>query len=134
MESSKILLIAIAFFSFAGLASAGHAENQAIIITGADDGKQITVPEGSTFEVRLEQRGATGYSWEIVHPDQTYVEVLESSNTPLSEAPKAGGPVQKTWRIKALKAGQTELNIYLYRPWEGIEKAAERFHVTIRIQ
>ncbi len=134
MESRILVVIAIVVLSLAALASTGHSGAEAVVITKVDDGKEITVPEGSIFEVRLEQSSGTGYSWEIVDPDQTHLQVLEATDTALSHLPKVGGPLRKTWQIKAVKAGQTELRILLYRPWEGIEKAAEKFQVKIRIE
>ncbi len=128
-----MVAIAIVVLSLAGLASTGHSEAETVVITKADNGKEITVPEGSIFEVRLEQSGGTGYLWKIVDPDQEHLKVLESADTPLSQKPNMGGPLRKTWQIKAVKVGQTELTILLYRPWEGIGKAADRFQVKIRI-
>jgi len=128
-----VLFIAISFLPFAGLASVAGAET-GTVITQVDNGKEITVSEGEVFEVRLERSGGTGYSWEIVDPDETHLKVLASTDTPLKEGRILGGPLLTEWQIKAVKAGNTELKIALYRPWEGIEKAAARFQVNILIR
>jgi predicted secreted protein len=134
MEISRVfLLIVIMLLSLAGTASPGGPAIAAVVITKEDNGKTITVPEGATFEVRLQQHGGTGYLWQIVDPDETHLKVLESYKTPLREPPIVGGPLLITWKIRALKAGQTNLRILLYRPWEGVEKAADSFQVRIRI-
>ena len=133
MELSRIVLVvAILLLPFAGLASVGGTEPQTVV-TKADNGKEITVIAGEVFEVRLERSGGTGYSWEIADPDETHLKVLSSTDTPLKDG-LLGGPMLKKWRIKAVKTGNTELKILLYRSWEGIEKAADRFQVTIRIR
>ena len=133
MELSRIIVfIAILLLPFAGLASAG-AEQPKTVATKADNGKEITVSEGEIFEVRLESHGGTGYLWQIVDPDETHLKVLSSADIPLKQG-VLGGPLLKKWQVKALKAGNTELKILLYRPWEGIEKAAERFQVNIQIR
>jgi predicted secreted protein len=105
----------------------------AAIITKEDNGKEVTIPQGDIFEVRLQQHGGTGYLWQIVDPDETHLKVLESTETPLKEG-IMGGPLLKSWKIKAVKAGQTNLKILLYRPWEGTGKAAESFAVKIQIR
>ncbi len=135
MEHSRIfLLIVIVLLAFAGFASGAAPEAKAAVITNVDNGKQITVPEGAIVEVRLKQHGGTGYLWQIVDLDETHLKVLESTETPLREAPVVGGPLLMTWKIKAVKAGQTDLKILLYRPWEGVKKTAESFKVHIRIK
>ncbi len=135
MKLSRILVvIAIIVLSLAGLASTGNSEAVAVVITKADDGKEITVPEGAILEVRLEQSAGTGYSWEIVDLDEMHLKVLESTDTALKQGLIVGGPLIKTWQIQAVKEGQTELKILLYRHWEGIGKAVDRLQVKIRIR
>jgi predicted secreted protein len=119
--------------SFAAFASAAGPQTKAVVITKNDDGKEISVPEGAIVEVRLEQHGGTGYLWQIVGLDQTHLKVLNSTETPLRGGRIVGGPLLKTWQIQAVKPGQTDLKMLLYRPWEGAQKAAESFQVKIVI-
>jgi predicted secreted protein len=72
--------------------------------------------------------------WQIVELDQTRLRVLESTEIPLKQGRSAGGPLLKTWKIKAVKVGQTDLEILLYRPWEGPEKAVDSLQVKIQIR
>jgi predicted secreted protein len=127
------IFIAILLYPFAALSSVAGA-GPGTVITQADNGKEITVSEGEVFEVRLERSGGTGYSWEMADPDETHLKVLASGDTPLKDGRIVGGPVLTTWQIKAVKAGNTQLKILLYRPWEGPEKAAEKFQVNIQIK
>ena len=105
-----------------------------MVFTKEDHGKEITILAAAVFEVRLEQAGGTGYLWQIVEPDETHLRVLESTEIPLKEGRIAGGPLLKTWKIKAVKAGHTHLKMLLYRPWEGTQKAADSFEVKIQIR
>jgi predicted secreted protein len=135
VELSRIfLLIVFVLLLFAGFASARGPEAKTAVITKEDNGKEIAVPEGAIFEVRLEHSGGTGYMWQIVEPDETHLKVLESTEIPLREGRIAGGPLLKTWKIKAVKVGQADLKILLYRPWEGTEKAADSLQVKIQIR
>jgi predicted secreted protein len=134
LELSRFLVvIAIIVTPLACLASAALPESTALVITKADNGKDITVPEGAVIGVQLEQSAGTGYIWEIVDPDQTHLKVLESNDIPLKQGRIVGGPMLKTWQIKAVKKGQTQLKILLYRSWEGVEKAIDKLQVNITI-
>ncbi len=135
MELSRtFLLIAFVSLLFAGFASAQGPEPKTEVITQQDNGKEIAVPEGAVFEVHLQQAGGTGYLWQIVEPDETHLKVLDSAETPLKEGRIVGGPLLKTWKIKAVKAGHTHLKMLLYRPWEGTQKTADSFEVKIQIK
>ncbi|MGD0398662.1 MAG: protease inhibitor I42 family protein [Syntrophobacteraceae bacterium] len=135
MELPRIfLLIVFVPLLFAGFASAQGPGPNTVVITKEDNGKEIVVPEGAIFEVRLEHSGGTGYLWEIVEPDETHLRVLESTEVPLKDTRILGGPLLKTWKIKAVKVGQADLKILLYRPWEGTEKAVDSLHVKILIK
>ena len=135
MEIPRIfLLIAFIVLLFAGFASAQGPRPKTVVITKEDNGKQIVVPEGEIFEIHLEHAGGTGYGWEIVEPDETHLKVLHSTEVPLRDERILGGPLLKTWKIKAVKVGQADLKILLYRPWEGPEKAVDSLQVEIQIK
>lgn len=99
-----------------------------------DNGKEVTVQKGGIIEIRLEEPGATGYSWEVMDLDQSRLELLDSESTPKNQSGNlVGGPVLKKWRFKAVNAGTTNLKLVLYRVWEGPDKAADRFQVRISV-
>lgn len=128
------LLIVFVLLLFAPFASAEGPEPKSMVVTKEDNGKEIAIFAGAIFEVRLEHSAGTGYMWQIAEPDETHLRVLESTEIPLREGRIVGGPLLKTWKIKAVKVGQTDLKILLYRPWEGTEKAADSLHVKIQIR
>ncbi len=135
MELPRIfLLILFVSLLFAGFASAQGPGPKTVVITKENNGQEIVVPRGAVFEVRLEHSGGTGYLWEIVEPDQTHLKVLESTEIPLRDERVLGGPLLKTWKIKAVKVGQADLKVLLYRPWEGTEKAVDSLQVKIQIK
>jgi len=137
MELARIFLpvLIIMLIPLAGLASgSGPEAGQVVIVTRDYNGKEITLAEGAIFEVRLQQHSGTGFLWQIVDLDENHLKVLQSSDTPLTHGRVVGGPLLRTWKIQAVKAGQTNLRILLYRSWEGPEKAAESFQVKVRIQ
>jgi predicted secreted protein len=135
VEPTRIFLfIVFLLLLFGRLASADGPQPKTVAVTKEDNGKEVAVPEGAVFEVRLEHPAGTGYMWQIVELDQTRLRVLESTEIPLKQGRIAGGPLLKTWKIKAVKVGQTDLEILLYRPWEGPEKAVDSLQVKIQIR
>lgn len=132
MGTLKILCLATLIFISNVIPAIGGG-NDGVLVTKSDNGKEITLPEGKTIEIRMEQPAATGYSWEIVGLDETHLQLLSSDSKPLKKGPLAGGPVQKTWRLKAIRKGQVELKMYNYRSWEGLDKAVEKFNLKITI-
>lgn len=135
MDALKIVVVIATAALFLGAVASSWAAEPVTVITKADNGKEITVPKGATFEVRLEQASGTGYMWEIVKLDESRLKVIESTDTVLShDRALAGGPLRKTWKIEATGEGTSEIEALLYRVWEGTGKAAESFHATIRVR
>ncbi len=139
MKASMILLFTMVAVLMGSVTPAEAADLRAEgskpsrIVHSADSGKQISIREGEILEIRLEQAGATGYSWEIIEMDERRLKVLSSDLVPIREGIVLGGPVVMTWRLKALKKGRTELKASLYRSWEGLGKAARHFSLKIDI-
>jgi|WetSurMetagenome_2_1015567.scaffolds.fasta_scaffold394529_2 predicted secreted protein len=46
---------------------------------------------------------------------------------------KIGVPITPYWRIKTLKYGEAQIFMKYYRPWEGPEKALEKFTIKVTI-
>jgi predicted secreted protein len=133
MEMSKIFLLLTLFALLSAVPAFAASEPGAVIVTKKDNGKEISVPQGGVVEIQMEYPAATGYSWEITDLDKNLLEVLDVGTRSLKEGKIVGGPILKTWRIKAARKGQTELKMYYYRSWEGLENAADKFHLRIRI-
>jgi predicted secreted protein len=107
---------------------------ESVIVNKDFNGREIKVRTGGTVQVELEQAGAAGYTWEVQDLDQKYFELLgvETRGRPEPGALQ-GAPVLKVWRFRAKKEGKSELRFLHYRPWEGEKKAAESFHLKVRI-
>jgi predicted secreted protein len=135
MESSKILqmLFLMIIFCACAIQAVAASAPGPVVVTKDDNGKEITVLEGGIVEITMQYPAGTGYSWEITEIDKSRLEVLDTGTKPVQEGPTMGGPILKTWRIKAIGKGTTKLRMYYYRVWEGLEKAADKFEVTIRV-
>jgi predicted secreted protein len=104
-----------------------------IIVTKADNGRQITVRSGEAFQVRLEAPGGTGFLWKADPVDADYLEIVTEETTGSREADRTGGTVCTIWTIMAKKPGSANIIMRYYRPWEGRDKAADTFSVNLKI-
>jgi predicted secreted protein len=129
MRKVILLIGMVMLLSLASQACSG----QKMVILIKDNGREITVRNNDSFELQLESHGGTGYIWgfEVLIPD--YFEVLKEETKSESGRGMTGGPVTHIWTIRAKKPGTTEMRMSLYRPWEGKDKAVERFTVKLRI-
>jgi len=129
MRKVILLLGTAILLSLVSQTCGGHG----IVIAKKDNGGEITVRNNDIFELQLESHGGTGYIWgfDVLNPE--YLEVLKEETKSKSGTGMTGGPVTHIWTIRAKKPGTTEISMNYYRPWEGKEKAADRFTVKLRI-
>ena len=121
------ILFLLMFFS---ISRAGET----IIITQQDQNKEIIVKAGTVFQIQLEEKGGTGYAWEFEKFNSEYIELIKVETKSIARMEGyTGNQIIKTWFLKALKKGSAELTMYYYRPWEDKNKAADRFHIKLKI-
>lgn len=113
--------------------SEGEIMNKNNVITKDYNNKEIFIKSGDTFQIELESSGATGYIWQIEKMDSEYL-ILLSEGTKDFSTKKLGAPTVRYWQIKALKKGNTEIQMLYFRPWEGIEKSIEKFRLKVNIK
>ena len=105
-----------------------------MIITKQDREKEIIIKTETIFQIQLEEKGGTGYLWEFDTLNNEYFQLLNvETKSIVRKEGYTGNPVIKIWHLKAIKKGPAELTIYYYRPWEGKNKAVDRFHIKIKI-
>lgn len=105
-----------------------------MIITRQDQEKEIIIQAGTIFQIQLEEKGGTGYTWEFDTLNNEYFELLNvATKNILRKEGYTGNPVIKIWHLKALKKGPAELTLYYYRPWEDKSKAVDKFHIKLKI-
>jgi predicted secreted protein len=70
--------------------------------------------------------------------DQTVVEQVDHKYVALSEEgkkpPPPGTPGGEIWTFKALKEGKSTISMEYGQPWEGGEKAAWTFVLTVTVE
>jgi inhibitor of cysteine peptidase len=99
--------------------------------------REVSVAVGDTFTVTLCSNPSTGFQWEAAKISDPGVleEVDHKFILPGSEPPPPPGtPGQEVWTFKALKAGESTVSIDYSRPWEGGEKGAWTFVLSVSVQ
>jgi len=105
-----------------------------MIITKQDQEKEIIIQAGTIFQIQLEEKGGTGYTWAFDKLNNEHFDILnvETKNIERKEG-YTGNPILKIWHLKTRQKGTAELTMYYYRPWEDKNKAVDRFHIKLKI-
>jgi len=105
-----------------------------VIVTKADNGREIRIAAGGSLRIELPQAGAAGYAWEVQELDPEHFEVLEAGTTD-RPGPQdiVGAPVTMRWILLAKKPGRAELRFLHHWPWVGKEHARETFFLRVQI-
>ena len=99
----------------------------------------IELTPGEQFELVLCSNPTTGYQWEdpaiINNPA-----VLQQTGM-IYEAPAgreqeelAGAPGAQSWTFKALEAGSTQVALAYSQPWDGGEKGAWSYSLSVTVR
>lgn len=105
-----------------------------MIITRQDQEKEIIIQTGTIFQIQLEEKGGTGYTWAFDKLNNEYFELLNvETKSIVRKEGYTGNPIIKIWHLKARQKGTAELTMYYYRPWEDKNKAVDRFHIKFKI-
>lgn len=98
----------------------------------ADNGKTITVSEGSSFKIILDENPTTGYTWNatltpgLAVSDSAYVQ--GGSHGVVG----AGGTHE--WTLKATGKGEQQFTAVYKRPWEQLTGNESSFALKINVE
>ena len=102
--------------------------------------KEIEVSAGSSFTVTLWSNATTGFNWSelatignqniVEQIDHEYVAPYSDDDTPTP--PGTSG--KEVWTFKALKKGTSDIHMEYSQPWEGGEKDAFSFFLTVVVK
>ena len=109
------------------------AADATITVTKEQGGREIALKVGNILLIELPAKSGTGYSWLVEETFAPYLKLLDQTTRQLKEG-RPGGPVMQVWRFRAEKAGACEIKMAYYRPWEGVGKAVDHFHLKLHIE
>ena len=98
--------------------------------------KSIDVPAGSSFTVTLWSNQTTGFKWSelAMIGDQPIVQQIDHKYTAPEDKGIVGAAGNEVWTFKALKSGTTMISMEYSQPWEGGQKDAFGFFLTVNIK
>ena len=106
-------------------------------IDASYNGQEVTIDAGKILVLILESNPTTGFSWELSEPiGENLLALIESRYESGADAETglvgAGGT--EVWTFETLTAGVTTITMEYSRPWDGGEKAAQTFEVSVTIK
>jgi inhibitor of cysteine peptidase len=123
---------AVAVLTCAAVAAGMANMPERVFLTQQDQGRTVNVHVGQSVVLSLPENASTGYRWAIDHLDAHLVKAGEPmADYPSSGAVGSGGHLQWAFRIEA--AGDTEIALKRWRPWEGERSVVERFRILLHI-
>jgi inhibitor of cysteine peptidase len=102
-------------------------------LSKGDNGKEITIDIGDILQIDLKRSGGTGYEWYLDRSYKKYFELIKEDTETGQNRGLVGTPVVRMWKLRAIEAGETDVRFFLYREWEGRDKAVETFKIRVRI-
>ncbi len=144
---SKLTLVLIITAISTLLFSCSPTPKQVSVEVSCDDfgeqqhiSKQAEVAVGDSFTVILCSNPSTGFQWteSAQISDQTVLEQtahkVVAPEAKGDEPPAPGTPGQEVWTFKALKKGTSSVSMEYSRPWEGGEKGAWTFNLSVVVK
>lgn len=120
MKTGRLYLLLTLFSALTGLALLAGCQAAQVEAGIAENGESIDLAPGQMLSIRLDSNPTTGYSWAVIRVDQAILEqqgeavfVQENGQSNLVGA---GGT--ETYRFKALREGETVVELGYLRPFE----------------
>jgi inhibitor of cysteine peptidase len=106
--------------------------------TDSDDiAKEVQIAEGGALTVSLGSNPSTGFTWTemALIADATVLRQTGGGGFMEAEGTQVVGAAgTQTWTFEALKKGTTTISMEYGRPWEGGEKGAWTFELTVIVK
>jgi len=100
-----------------------------------DISKEVEVAVDNSFTVTLSSSPTTGFEWESAQiSDQSVLQEVAHKFVPPEAKNVEGAAGKEVWTFKALKKGTSTISIDYSRPWEGGEKGAWTFNLTVVVK
>jgi len=96
---------------------------------------EVEVNAGDSVVATLCSNPTTGFRWEPVQiSDQSVIEQTDHQFLPPEEKNIVGGVGQEVWTFKALKKGMSTIRMEYDQPWQGGEKGAWTFVLSVTVE
>ena len=96
--------------------------------------QQITARSGSIITITLKSNPTTGYSWKVSKLSDGKIVKAVSSRYEADRPALSGSGGKELWSFKALKPGNTRIEMAYQRPWEKGTPPVEAKTFNIRVK
>ena len=141
MKSKLVLTCVLVAVSLLLFACSSAAPKQVSVESSCDDftkthniTKEVQVNAGDSVNVTLCSNPSTGSSWSesAKISDQTVLQQTDHKFiAPEAKPPLVGAPGKEVWTFKTLKPGKSTVSVEYGQPWQGGQKAAWTFVLTV---
>jgi inhibitor of cysteine peptidase len=99
----------------------------------AHRGKTFFVAQNKAFRIELPANPTTGFNWYPINLDENYFKIKSSGYNP-SDNKLLGAPGVSYWELIPLKEGSTSIQLLYFRPWEGKDKAVDKYNIRVVVR
>ena len=121
----KIILVMFGIFM-------ACSSNQIYSDSDYKNGKVLKMSAGEIVEFKLDSQPSTGYSWQPSFPQEKFVLVSNSIIPQKKSVPETGQIEIQLIKIKALIAGESEIEFNYIKQWEN-EKPSQTMKVKVDV-
>jgi predicted secreted protein len=97
-------------------------------LTVSKTGERVDVSKGESFEISLPESPATGFRWKITANGEPVSRMTFEEFRP---GTAVGGQGIHSWQFRAMRAGETHINMVLQRSWEASNEPAQTFNLRV---
>ncbi|HZP23656.1 MAG TPA: protease inhibitor I42 family protein [Terriglobales bacterium] len=105
-----------------------------VVVTDADNGKDIDLTSGQTLEVKLKSTAGTGYSWTVTGDPAPLKLTKTYTQHNKSASARAGASQSTVFQLNATSAGLSTLTLVYRRSWEYNVPPAKTFSVRVNVR
>ena len=91
--------------------------------------RDIELPVGEAFEVRLPENPTTGFRWNFSSSGEPACELLDNSFEIVADRPGRGG--SHSWQFRVAQAGHGIIELVYRRSWERDKTPARKFALHV---
>ena len=106
-----------------------------VSVDASYSGQQVEVAVGGSLTVTLDSNPSTGFEWVLVNiGDETVLKNVANTYEAPEDTDMVGVPGEETWTFEALKKGTCSVSMEYSQSWEGGEKGAWTFTLTVVVK
>ncbi len=103
-----------------------------LTLTQTDNGRSFSVAIAQPITICLPENPTTGYLWEFDRLDENLL-TLENSDFIRETQAGIGAGGERRFTLKGQQVGTVQIDLKLWRSWEGDSSAIDRYQVTLQL-